>query len=122
MKYWQYRAYDAKMETHEGIVTGHTLEDVALKLRQHGLQLLYLTSTTARNYNTHLKNHKQIKSLKAQLLYNRFQEPTILGEEQTTPPTHPSQSHANLSQYLLIFVVLLLMGLVCYQYMRCSGN
>ena len=108
MKYWIYTAFDAKMETHEGVVTGHTLEDVALKLRQHGLQLLCLTSTTARNYNTHLKRCKQIKSLQ--------NTQSLMSDESIMPSIYPSQSHANLSQCLLIFVAILLLGLVCYLY------
>jgi type II secretory pathway component PulF len=41
---WKYKAYDDSMQTHEGLINGDNVEEIAIMLRQKGLQLIELTS------------------------------------------------------------------------------
>lgn len=65
MKYWAYKAYDATYQSHEGVITGSGLEDVALKIRQQNkLQLMELTSISRHKYNTIIRREREIESLR----------------------------------------------------------
>jgi type II secretory pathway component PulF len=41
---WKYKAFDNNMQTHEGLVDGDNVEEIAITLRQKGLQLIELVS------------------------------------------------------------------------------
>lgn len=112
---WKYKAYDCQFQSHEGLVLGNGLEEVALRLRQRGLQLLELTSVSHSEYNTQLKLACKVKSLHA---------------ESTTHQVSPDlQSHVNYvqrgvtpSRCLLIFVTLLLIAFGLHRYIALIGN
>jgi len=41
---WKYKAFDDNMQSHEGLIDGDNVEEIAITLRQKGLQLIELVS------------------------------------------------------------------------------
>ena len=55
MQYWAYKAYDEHQVTHEGVARGMSEENLALRLRQKGLQMFYAKDILYKDYRIQLK-------------------------------------------------------------------
>ena len=55
---WKYKAFDNSMQTHEGLINGGSVEEIAMLLRQSGLQLIELTTANDFDSSYHRKIDK----------------------------------------------------------------
>ena len=44
---WKYKAFDNNMQSHEGLIDGDNVEEIAIMLGQKGLQLIELVSASS---------------------------------------------------------------------------
>lgn len=77
-QYWRYRAYDVHLQVVEGVTESRNFVDMAVKLRQGGLQLLDAVCLDEATY-------------KAELRLQRWQQSLSQSEQQcdTTEVRHP---------------------------------
>ena len=61
MRYWRYKAYNVNFHTCEGVIKGNHLVNVAVELRQNGLQLIETCTIDVNTYQAELRLERQQK-------------------------------------------------------------
>ena len=81
-RYWRYRAYNAQLEVCDGVMKCPNFVELAIKLRQDGLQLLSASTIDRGTY-------------RAELLLQRWQAPV-------SPTIHPCTQRTTLAKRAII--------------------
>lgn len=61
MSYWRYKAYNSELAIYEGIIAARNFSELAIKLRQRGMQVVEATTTEEAVYIAEKRKLRQQK-------------------------------------------------------------